>query len=579
MPGACLACLFALVNVPSALLLGWLLAASPAASPLPHAFAAAGLAGGILGSVLLCVLVERRGRSLRQALAESGEQAERLRCVVETAAHPILTIDDGGRILSANAATGHTFGHTPGDLIGQPLVGLLSREVAGRVSEARTGEHRVLGAGRPIEAFRKDGSRFPASLAVTKSRQAGPSFYVVLIQDLTEISQTRHAAEAATRTKDSFLGRLNHELRTPLTGILGTIDLLRDTPLGDAQARDLDVIQELAEALLQGFNQLADYARLEAGQMQLRREPFSLRETVALALAPLLPLARGKGLRLNVQISPDVPDQFEGDAGRLGQVLMNLAGNAVKFTPAGEVTIQVKGEEGRAKNGKAEAGVPSPSALHPSPFTLHFEVLDTGIGIPADRLEAIFEPFEQADGSATRRHGGMGLGLSVASRLAGLMGGRIEARSEPGQGSRFRFELSLQAVQSAPYSSRCVLVVLAHDQDRLALERHLSDWGIRATSARNGRQALTELLRAVVEGSPYGLVLIEEHLPDLSAREVLHRLRHRSEAPPPALMLGRSETDVPLPDGVLAVLPRRATPLQTYQAVLRAFTAPAVLGG
>jgi CheY-like chemotaxis protein len=166
----------------------------------------------------------------------------------------------------------------------------------------------------------------------------------------------------------------------------------------------------------------------------------------------------------------------------------------------------------------------------------------------------------------------MGLGLSVASRLATLMGGRIEARSEPGKGSRFRFGLPLHPVQHQSTSSRSALVVLSHDGDRHALERHLSDWGIRATGARTGRQALTELLRAVVEGSPYGLVLIEEHLPDLSAREVLNRLRHRSESPPAAVLLGRSETDVPLPDGVLGVLPRRASPLQTYQAVLRAFS-------
>jgi two-component system sensor histidine kinase/response regulator len=159
------------------------------------------------------------------------------------------------------------------------------------------------------------------------------------------------------------------------------------------------------------------------------------------------------------------------------------------------------------------------------------------------------------------------------------MGGHIDAASEPNRGSCFRFELTLRALPAAAattepaggLTARGVLVVLADDGDRRDLERHLSEWGLRAAGARTGRQALTELLRAVVEGSPYGLVLIEEHLPDLSAREVLHRLRRRnSEAAPPALLLGRSETDVPLPDGVCAVLPRRATPLQTYKAVLHA---------
>jgi CheY-like chemotaxis protein len=199
-------------------------------------------------------------------------------------------------------------------------------------------------------------------------------------------------------------------------------------------------------------------------------------------------------------------------------------------------------------------------------------VTDTGIGIPADKQRSIFEPFEQADGSATRRHGGVGLGLSVASRLVALMGGSIDVLSESGEGSRFRFALCLDpAPTPSPRGARTVLVVLSQDEPRHALQRHLADWGIRAAGAGTGRQALTELLRAVVEGSPYALVLIEEHLPDLSAREVLHRLRDRSEELPPALLLGRSDTDLPLPEGVRGVLPRCATPLQTYQAVLRAF--------
>jgi CheY-like chemotaxis protein len=206
---------------------------------------------------------------------------------------------------------------------------------------------------------------------------------------------------------------------------------------------------------------------------------------------------------------------------------------------------------------------------------LRFEVTDTGIGIPRDKQQTIFEPFEQVDGSNTRKYGGVGLGLSVASRLVALMGGRIDVVSEPGKGSRFRFDASLQPIQTpTPSEPRSVLVVLSQDEQRGTLERHLSEWGIRAAGARTGRQALTELLRAVVEGSPYGLVLIEEHLPDLSAREVLHRMRDRSQEPPPAVLLGRSETDVPLPDGVRGVLPRSATPLQTYQAVLRAFAHP-----
>jgi CheY-like chemotaxis protein len=249
----------------------------------------------------------------------------------------------------------------------------------------------------------------------------------------------------------------------------------------------------------------------------------------------------------------------------LGQLLAALAGNAVKFTPAGAVTLRVNRE-------KAGAIPPGSSAPHSSPVPIHFSVEDTGIGIPDDRVRAIFEPFEQDDDSSSRRYGGLGLGLNVASRLAALMGGRIEVASEPGRGSCFSLSLPLEPAEAAPPEvRRHVLVVLAGDDERDEVVGFLATWGLPATAARTGRQALTELLRAVVEGAPFGLVVIEEHLPDLSAREVLHRLRDRSDTPP-VVLLGLTESDVPLPDGVRAVLPHRAAGPQLRQAVLNSLS-------
>ncbi|MBY0232243.1 MAG: PAS domain-containing protein, partial [Gemmataceae bacterium] len=256
-----------------------------------------------------------------------------------------------------------------------------------------------------------------------------------------EMRRAKEAAEAASRAKSEFLANMSHEVRTPMNGILGMAELLRLTALDDEQRDYLDTIASSGESLLALISDILDLSKIEAGKMELAAAPFDLREVASDALALLAPKANEKGIRLKAAIAEGVPASLVGDAHRLRQVLLNLLGNAVKFTDQGEVALTVEAQP--AERGSL-SGIRTASGLFrlPSAWQLRFTVRDTGIGIPADRLEAIFRPFEQADNSATRKYGGTGLGLSISKRLVECMGGTIRAESEPGRGSVFTFSAS-----------------------------------------------------------------------------------------------------------------------------------------
>jgi signal transduction histidine kinase/HPt (histidine-containing phosphotransfer) domain-containing protein len=241
-----------------------------------------------------------------------------------------------------------------------------------------------------------------------------------------ELEVARDRALEAAQLKSQFLANVSHEVRTPMNAIIGMTDLALETELSAEQREYLDVVRSAAHALLALLDDVLDVARIEAGRLELRIAPFALRRELAAALEPLAQRAAQKGLRLTADVAPDVPDALAGDAGRLRQVVTNLVGNGIKFTEAGHVAVRVR------RDGATGAGP-----------LVHLEVADTGVGIPAGRLRAIFRPFEQGDGSTTRRFGGAGLGLALAAQVVELMGGRIWVESEPSRGSTFHVAVPL----------------------------------------------------------------------------------------------------------------------------------------
>jgi signal transduction histidine kinase/CheY-like chemotaxis protein/HPt (histidine-containing phosphotransfer) domain-containing protein len=343
-----------------------------------------------------------------------------------------------------------------------------------------------------------------------------------------ELDRARCAAEDANRAKGEFLANMSHEIRTPMNGVIGMAELLATTDLAPRQREYLAVVRNSAESLLRVLNDILDFSKIEAGRLDLESVPFSLRETVGDALRTLAPRAAEKRLELACRIAPDVPDALVGDPGRLRQVLVNLVGNAIKFTEKGEVVAEVVRESPR--DGRT---------------TLAFTVRDTGIGIAKEHQALVFEAFRQADASTSRRYGGTGLGLSICARLVTLMGGEIGVESEPGRGSTFRFtarfaEGAPGGAAPAPRAQLAdmeVLVADDNDTNRRILAEMLRSWGLRPTLVDGGRAALDELARAAAAGRPYRLLLLDAMMPEADGWAVAAEIRANDALPRPAILV------------------------------------------
>ncbi|MCC6346436.1 MAG: response regulator [Nitrospirales bacterium] len=498
------------------------------------------------------ILQEDRERGEHPS-APSGEQAAepgepcsesdvKIRAIVDTAVDGIITIDDRGIIESVNKAAERLFGYSAGELIGQKVNILMPEPYRSEhdtylSNYLRTGIKKIIGIGREVKGRRKDGTIFPIYLAVSEIPLGYRRMFAGITRDISDVKKTeeelrgaKEAAEVANRAKSDFLAAMSHEIRTPLNAVIGMADLLWDTNLTPEQRHYVQIFRSSGEALLVLINDILDLSKIEAGRLDLEHTAFNLREIIENTCEIMAVKAHRKGLELTCRLDPAMPVGLIGDSLRLRQIIMNLVGNAIKFTDAGEVDLEVRQGAPEEALKRAPAGEES--------VELFFSVRDTGIGIPESKLDTIFEKFIQADSSITRRYGGTGLGLTVSRKLIGMMGGSIGVRSVPGKGSTFSFTIPFgiqqgdvkdPSARGVDLKGQRILVVDDNAAGRRGIRETLTLWNASVAEAEDGRSGIEEVRRAREAGAPYHLLLIDSRMPGMDGFRMVERLKEEGE--------------------------------------------------
>ena len=493
----------------------------------------------LLVIVFLSAMLDRRFSHHAELLQGSEE---RYRCIISAAFDAFIGISHDGRIIDWNAQAASTFGWSAAEAIGRGAEEMLQLDGPDGTGEtilsllaSRTAA--PLQSRIEVIACHRTGLHFPVEMALSEIAVGEKHVFAAFVHDVTErklaersMEEARATAEAANRAKSEFLANMSHEIRTPLNGVIGMTDLALETELTREQRDYLNTVKFSADSLLTVINDILDFSKIEAGKIDLEIVSFDLRECIENALKTLALRADEKGLELLCDISPDVPETVLGDPGRLRQIIINLIGNALKFTSEGEVALRVTMPQ------------PSSSGEH-----LMFTVSDTGIGIAPEKLDSIFASFSQADTSTTRQYGGTGLGLTISRRLLEIMDGRIWVESTLGKGSDFHFVARLPEAEALepPASSGPdamlagvkVLIVDDNKTNRRILEGLLRMWGMVVSSAADGESALSLLEQAQEAGEPYQLVLTDMHMPKMDGFMVVQEMRNNTALAPSTVMM------------------------------------------
>ena len=484
----------------------------------------------ILGLVFVTSIVDRSFD--RQASALEGSE-QRYRRIVESAFDAFLAMNHTGLITDWSTQAEAMFGWSRADAIGKSIGRMLLWEQGGEGAqnslrdllgrETTRLQERIELTGR-----HRDGHEFPAEAAISSFQWGHNNVFTAFVHDVSkrkreerEKEEAKAAAVEGSRVKGEFLANMSHEIRTPLNGVIGMTDLALETELTREQRDYLETVKLSADALLSVINGILDFSKIEAGKVDLEEVDFELRDCMEAALKTLALRADEKGLELLCDVTAEVPDMVMGDPGRLRQILVNLVGNAIKFTDEGEVAlkVQLELEEGNR-------------------VRLHFVVSDTGIGIAQNKLESIFESFAQADTSTTREYGGTGLGLTISRRLIELMGGTIWIESELGVGSHFHFTLLLDRSEAKPATGDGtvpqemlagvrVLVIDDNRTNRRILEGLLRSWGMEPTVVCGAEEALAVLGESREPGHSFQLIVTDMHMPKMDGFGLVEKIKQR----------------------------------------------------
>ena len=489
------------------------------------------------GRPRLLISLVRDITASRQARADLEESERRFRELVESMDDAVyVATEDRDHYIYLSPRTQDLLGMSNDDILANPrnVRALVVPEDVEALQQQEVLEHE----GQPTDTLLRmqvpgKGLRWVRHRTRTRQLPSGQARIYGLVSDVTddhnqalELQRARDLAEAASQAKSQFMANMSHEIRTPMNGILGMTELLLGTPLNDKQRRFAQAVYRSGESLLEIINDILDFAKIEAGKLELATSDFVLRTLVEDTLELMAPRAHEKGLELSFREQPGLPSVIHGDPLRLRQIITNLVANAIKFTEHGEVVVDIR----RAIGGNVIAN----EADHRAPIELEFMVRDTGIGIPSDVIPRLFSAFVQANVGMARRYGGTGLGLAISKQLVELMGGRIEAHSAPGVGSEFVFrvpvrvgdtQIDMAMLEEPEMPSFNVLVVDDNDTNRTVIENMLSAWGMKVTQAANGREALAILMAHPTQDADFDLALVDMNMPELDGLGLAEALR------------------------------------------------------